>query len=116
MSRQSGCLRRLGTQGRVCAVTESCPISSCLPEVCRTPEWCPLSRVQVGSVVVIRQLTAAPEVNQRLREMGFGEKQRVKVLAQHNQMLCLVCNARLGLNSRLANDIWVEPLIPRQVV
>ena len=60
-------------------------------------------------MVIIRQLTAAPEVNQRLREMGFVEEQRVKVITLQNNLLCQVCNARLGLSAKLAELILVEP-------
>ncbi|NBP24785.1 MAG: ferrous iron transport protein A, partial [Proteobacteria bacterium] len=48
----------------------------------------------------------------RLREMGFGEEQRVKVLSLANNLLCQVCNARLGLSDRLAETILVQPLAP----
>jgi Fe2+ transport system protein FeoA len=61
-------------------------------------------------VAIVRQLTATPEVNQRLREMGFGEAQRIKVLQGSSSLLCQVCNARLGLSARLAEQIWVEPV------
>ena len=70
----------------------------------------PLSRVRAGCVVIVRQLTAGDDTNQRLREMGFGEEQRVKVITLQNNVLCQVCNARLGLSARLAEQILVETL------
>ncbi len=70
----------------------------------------PLSRVRAGCVVIVRQLTASDDTNQRLREMGFGEEQRVKVITLQNNVLCQVCNARLGLSARLAEQILVETL------
>ena len=70
----------------------------------------PLNRVRAGCVVIIKRLTAAPEVNQRLREMGFGEEQRVKVITLQNNVLCQVCNARLGLSAKLAESILVLPV------
>ena len=79
-----------------------CPVPHCLPEACRAPEVCPLNSVRAGTTVVVKRLTASPEVNQRLREMGFGEEQRVKVLNLQSNLLCQVCNARLGLSARLA--------------
>ena len=82
----------------------------CAAEACPTPELCRLSRCRAGTVAIVRQLTATPEVNQRLREMGFGEAQRIKVLQGSSNLLCQVCNARLGLSARLAEQIWVEPV------
>lgn len=62
--------------------------------------------------MVVKRLTASPEVNQRLREMGFGEEQRVKVINLASNLLCQVCNARLGISDRLAETILVEPVQP----
>jgi Fe2+ transport system protein FeoA len=73
---------------------------------------CPLNKVRAGCVVIIKQLTAAPETNQRLREMGFGEEQRVKVVTLQNNVLCQVCNARLGLSAKLAESILVQQVNP----
>ncbi|MEN9733606.1 MAG: hypothetical protein RLZ45_1601 [Verrucomicrobiota bacterium] len=70
----------------------------------------PLSRVRAGCVVIVRRLTASDDTNQRLREMGFGEEQRVKVITLQNNVLCQVCNARLGLSAKLAEQILVETL------
>lgn len=86
----------------------TCPDASCSPAECRHPGLCPLDRVRAGATVVVRQLTAAPEVNQRLREMGFAEDQRVRVIQMHHTLLCQVCNSRLGLSARLAAHILVE--------
>ena len=73
---------------------------------------CPLNRVGAGSTVVVKRLTATPEVNQRLREMGFGEEQRVRVITLQSNLLCQVCNSRLGLSARLAEHILVVPAGP----
>jgi Fe2+ transport system protein FeoA len=77
---------------------------------CAGPHVCPLSRVQPGQVVCIKQLAASPDVRTRLREMGFCEKQRIKLLSRHSNIICQVCNARLGISRRLAESILVEPL------
>lgn len=69
-----------------------------------------MNRVRAGTTVVVKQLTASPDMNRRLREMGFGEEQRIKVLSLANNLLCQVCNARLGLSERLAETILVQPL------
>ncbi len=75
---------------------------------------CPLSKVKAGTPVRIKQLLAAPEVCQRLREMGFCEEQHIRLLLQHQNVVCQVCNVRLGLSAELADTIVVEPLTPHQ--
>ena len=71
---------------------------------------CPLSKMRVGSDCRIKQLSASPEIAHRLREMGFCEEQRIKLLSQHHNVICQVCNVRLGISAKLADSIWVEPL------
>ena len=77
---------------------------------CAGATVCPLSRVKAGTVVCIKQLDASPEVRDRLREMGFGEKQIVKLLSRQSNLICQVCNARLGISRKLAESILVEAL------
>lgn len=74
-------------------------------------EVCPLDRVQAGVAVRIRQLCATPEVQLRLREMGFCEDQIVRLLTCHAGYICQVCNMRLAISERLAGLILVEPLL-----
>lgn len=71
---------------------------------------CPLSQVRAGTAVRIKQLLAAPDLCQRLRELGLCEEQRIKLLLQDRNVVCQVCNVRLGLSGQLADSIWVEPL------
>jgi Fe2+ transport system protein FeoA len=82
-------------------------VPDCQPASCRTPQLCQLNRVRAGETVVVKQLNGSPETNQRLREMGFGEEQRVRVITLQANLLCQVCNSRLGLSSRLAELILV---------
>jgi Fe2+ transport system protein FeoA len=82
---------------------------------CPEPFLCPLSRVNTGVAVRIKQLSTPPEITHRLREMGFCEEQKIKLLSRHTNIICQVCNARLGISSRLAEKILVEPL-PRKKV
>ena len=77
---------------------------------CAGSSVCPLSRVKAGTVVCIKELSGAPEIRVRLREMGFGEKQIVKLLSRQSSLICLVCNARLGISEQLAETILVEPV------
>jgi len=84
---------------------------------CKDPFVCPLSRVVAGTAVRIKRLSAPPEVSHRLREMGFCEEQRIKLLSRHSNLICLVCNARLGISKQLAESILVELLpAPRKAV
>ena len=94
------------------SMTEACPVPYCAPDRCAAPAVCALNRVLAGTTVVVKQLTASPDMNRRLREMGFGEEQRVKVISLANNLLCQVCNSRLGLSDRLAETILVQPLSP----
>ena len=88
------------------------PMTSCAGEgSCdQQPFLCPLSRVIAGTAVRIKRLSASPEVTHRLREMGFCEEQQIKLLTDHPNLICLVCNARLGISMELADIILVEPL------
>ena len=90
----------------------SLPISTCDGEsACsKEPFLCPLSRVIAGTAVRIKRLSAPAHVVSRLREMGFCEEQQIKLLSCHPNLICLVCNARLGLSAELAEIILVEPL------
>ncbi len=76
---------------------------------------CPLSEVQAGTSVLIKQLSASPEISKRLRELGFCEEQRIKLLSRNPNLICQVCNARLGLSSQLADLIWVEKIKPQRL-
>ena len=77
---------------------------------CARPALCPLSRVQAGTVVCIKELAASVAVTERLREMGFCEQQQIKLLSREGNLICQVCNARLGISEELADSILVEPL------
>ena len=86
------------------------PISKPLDGECRQPEICPLNEVRAGTSVRIKQLKATPEITHRLREMGFCEEQRIKLLIKHTNVICQVCNVRLGISQQLAESIRVERL------
>ena len=82
---------------------------------CPQPFLCPLSHVNTGVAVRIKQLSTSPEVTHRLREMGFCEEQKIKLLSRQTNLICQVCNARLGISTRLADKILVEPLSRQKV-
>lgn len=77
---------------------------------CPKPELCPLDSVRPGVSVRIKQLNGSAEVTNRLREMGFCEEKSVKLLLKHTNIICQVCNARLGISSQLAKTIMVEQI------
>jgi Fe2+ transport system protein FeoA len=81
---------------------------------CAGSALCPLSCVKAGTVVCIKELAGAPELRVRLRELGFCEQQRIKLLSRHSNIICQVCNARLGISKQLAETILVEPLPAQQ--
>jgi len=140
ISRSTGdCLRmRPGTRRRRCLPGKICPaigktglvdfsgfpesktVNDSSPETrafSRTEpsrcEVCPLSHVKAGVAVRIKQLCAAPEVQNRLREIGLGEDRIVKLLTSQANFICQVCNARLAISAQLAQLILVEPVVVR---
>ena len=79
-------------------------------DACPDVELCPLNSVPAGTFVRIKQLASTPEINDRLRELGFYEEREIRLISQSANLLCQVCNARLGLNPKIAQAIWVKPL------
>jgi len=77
---------------------------------CAGPSVCPLSHVAAGTTVCIKELVASDETRDRLREMGLGEEQHIKLVSSKASVICQVCNARLALSEKLAKAILVEPL------
>lgn len=85
------------------------PVTAC-EDSCPASALCPLNSVPAGTLVRIKQLASTPEINDRLRELGFCEEREIRLISQSANLLCQVCNARLGLNPKIAGAIWVEPL------
>ncbi len=75
----------------------------------------PLNEVRAGVSVRIKRLCAGPELQNRLRELGFCEDQVIRLLTSQSNYICQVCNARLAISEPLARLILVEPLSPRPV-
>jgi Fe2+ transport system protein FeoA len=71
---------------------------------------CPLNRVKAGVEVRIKRLCASPELAARLREIGFGEEQIIKLITSQANIICQVCNARMAISAQLAQAILVEPV------
>ena len=77
---------------------------------CPASDLCPLNSVPSGTFVRIKHLAGSSDINDRLREMGFCEDREIRLISQSASLLCQVCNARLGLNPRIAESIMVQPL------
>ena len=77
---------------------------------CALGDTCPLSQVKAGITVCIKRHTSTPDVTNRLREMGFCEEQQVRLVSHATNIICQVCNARLGLSKKLADTIMVLPM------
>ena len=86
-------------------------LSGCAAKACKQPNLCPLNRVKAGTAVRIKQLSASAEISQRLRELGFCEERQIKLVSRHVNLICQVCNARLGISRKLAEAILVEPIL-----
>jgi len=71
-------------------------------------EVCPLNRIKAGVAVRIKQLCAAPEVQERLRDIGLCEDQVIRLITSQSNFICQVCNARLAISEQLAQLIMVE--------
>ena len=77
---------------------------------CARADTCPLTDVEAGCTVCIKQLTANPDVAHRLRELGLGEERQIRLVSHATSIICQVCNARLGISKQLAQKIMVQRL------
>ena len=69
----------------------------------------PLTEVPVGQRVRIAQLNSHPDTCNRLRELGFCENTIIRCLNNGNgNIVCEVCNTRIGLNKLVASSIFVS--------
>jgi ferrous iron transport protein A len=78
-------------------------------------EECPLSLARTGVAVRILRLCAAPDIQDRLRELGLCEDQVIRLITNRTNFICQVCNARLALSEQLARLIVVEPVLKTAV-
>ncbi len=69
-----------------------------------------LSKTPTGKTVKISHIESQPELCHRLRELGFCENAIVRCVSNNNhQLICEVCNTRIGLNHSIAKNIVVVP-------
>ncbi|MEW5799441.1 MAG: FeoA family protein [Bacteroidota bacterium] len=70
-----------------------------------------LAEIPAGTSVTVSRLESHPETCQRLRELGFCENATIRCVTNgSSQLICEVCNTRIGLNYTTANSIIVSPL------
>jgi len=70
-----------------------------------------LAHTQSGTTVRIQQLNTHPETCKRLRELGFCENTMVRCVTNgSSQLICEVCNTRIGLNHSVAQTIIVSAI------
>ena len=78
---------------------------------CGDLAMCPLARVSVGAVVCIKRLSDSPEICARLRQMGFCEEQKVKLLSLQPELVCQLRPAHcLNISKELAEGVIVQTL------
>ena len=65
-----------------------------------------------GTGILLRVLAPiTPHIAHALwREMGFGEEKHVRLISHATSIICQVCNARLGISKKLAEQIMVQPV------
>ena len=67
-----------------------------------------LAEAPVGMFVRIHLLQSSPQVCRRLRELGFCENAVIRCMVNNEgNLICQVCNARVGLTREIARDILV---------
>jgi Fe2+ transport system protein FeoA len=69
-----------------------------------------LATVAPGQKVRINSLLGRGEQTHRLRELGVLEGRTVRVIDNHDPLICQVGNCRFGLCHRLARCVLVENL------
>jgi Fe2+ transport system protein FeoA len=67
-----------------------------------------LADIKPGVTGRIMRLCATPEVNQRLREMGFCESKKVKMISRNSNIICKLGTVRFGVGRSLAQCICLE--------
>lgn len=67
-----------------------------------------LSEIPLGVTVRVRELRSIPDISHRLREMGFCENAVLRCVQRgFGNVICDVCNTRIGLDAGLAGSILV---------
>lgn len=70
-----------------------------------------LAQTPQGKKVKISKVDTQPETCQRLLELGFCENATIRcVINGSSQLICEVCNTRVGLHHSIAKSILVSPI------
>lgn len=69
-----------------------------------------LSEVSTGQSFQIKCLQGEEGVCQRLREMGFCESALVEKIADSGTLICKVCDSKLVISKKLAENIIVKDI------
>lgn len=71
----------------------------------------PMSVVRAGDEVRVRSFHSNDvSQTQRLRELGLLEGRTLRVVTNHDPLICQVGECRFGVCRRLARCVMVEPL------
>lgn len=68
----------------------------------------PMTVTREGEEVRIHAVRADEQQTQRLRELGVLEGRTIKVIANHDPLICQIGDCRFGVCRRLARSILVE--------
>jgi ferrous iron transport protein A len=69
-----------------------------------------LADIPSGTTVTVSHLDSHPDTCNRLREIGFCENATIRCVSNgSSQLICEVCNTRVGLSYTTANAIVVLP-------
>jgi ferrous iron transport protein A len=67
-----------------------------------------LAHTPIGKSVRVSRIESKPETCIRLRELGFCEDAIIRpVVKGSSQMICEICNTRVGLHQSIAKEIFV---------
>lgn len=70
-----------------------------------------LAQTPTGKKVRISKVESQPENCQRLLELGFCENATIRCIVNgSSQLICEVCNTKIGLHHSIANSILVTPI------
>jgi Fe2+ transport system protein FeoA len=69
-----------------------------------------LAHTPIGKSVRVSRINSRPETSTRLKELGFCEDAIITpVVKGPSQMICEICNTRVGLHQSIAKEIIVVP-------
>lgn len=68
----------------------------------------PVTLLQIGEENVIKRIGGSAKVRQHLKDLGFNEGEKVKVVSKlSGNLIIVVKNCRIAIDGDLAKDIFV---------